>query len=278
MNYTENNTILCLDNLTVGYPNKNSKNENDKMNIILKDISLIEKDIKREGHNATGQTIAILGRSGRGKSTLFKCLTGLIKPTIGRVLIPDGNQAKEVCEGDVGFVDQKYTLFRHKTMYQILQYALRKDKRTKKEKDELIDQYLVEWDLIEHKHKYPNELSGGQRQRTAILEQMVTSKHFIVLDEPASGLDVMSIVKMKRAIGNILSNDELNTIIFSTHDLRLAVELADSIYIIGHPEPTSTYSTILKHFDLKQMGFAWEPWGDRHRNLVEEIKEIILNS
>lgn len=278
MNYTENNTILCLDNLTVGYPNKNSKNENDKMNIILKDISLIEKDIKREGHNATGQTIAILGRSGRGKSTLFKCLTGLIKPTIGRVLIPHGNQAKEVCEGDVGFVDQKYTLFRHKTMYQILQYALRKDKRTKKEKDELIDQYLVEWDLIEHKHKYPNELSGGQRQRTAILEQMVTSKHFIVLDEPASGLDVMSIEKMKRAIGNILSNDELNTIIFSTHDLRLAVELADSIYIIGHPEPTSTYSTILKHFDLKQMGFAWEPWGDRHRNLVEEIKEIILNS
>jgi ABC-type nitrate/sulfonate/bicarbonate transport system ATPase subunit len=278
MNYTENNTILCLDNLTVGYPNKNSKNENDKMNIILKDISLIEKDIKREGHNATGQTIAILGRSGRGKSTLFKCLTGLIKPTIGRVLIPDGNQAKEVCEGDVGFVDQKYTLFRHKTMYQILQYALRKDKRTKKEKDELIDQYLVEWDLIEHKHKYSNELSGGQRQRTAILEQMVTSKHFIVLDEPASGLDVMSIEKMKRAIGNILSNDELNTIIFSTHDLRLAVELADSIYIIGHPEPTSTYSTILKHFDLKQMGFAWEPWGDRHRNLVEEIKEIILNS
>jgi polar amino acid transport system ATP-binding protein len=107
---------------------------------------------------------------------------------------------------------------------------------------------------------------------------MVTSKHFIVLDEPASGLDVSSIEKMKRAIGNILTHDELNTIIFSTHDLRLAVELADSIYIIGRPEPTSTYSTMLKHFDLKQMGFAWEPWGDRHRNLVEEIKEIILNS
>lgn len=280
MSYTTGDTLLYLDKVCVGYPDKNNP---DNVNMVLKDITLIEKDIIREGHKATGQTIAILGRSGRGKSTLFKCLTGLLRPTSGRVLIPNfegkhGNEAKDVSEGDVGFVDQKYTLFRHKTMYQILHYALRKDKRTKKEKDDFIDQYLSEWDLLEHKHKYPNELSGGQRQRTAILEQMVTSKHFIVLDEPASGLDVTSIEKMKRAINNILANDELNTIIFSTHDLRLAVELADSIYIIGHPEPNSSYSTILKHYDLKEMGFAWSPWGDQHRQLVKDVKEIILNS
>ena len=277
--YIEKETILYLDKVSVGYADKNDRT---KVNMILKDVSLIEKDIVREGHKATGQTIAFIGRSGRGKSTLFKALTGLLKPTSGQVLIADTaagqtNAAKEVAEGDVGFVDQKYTLFRHKTLTQILHYAMRKLNKTKAEKDAIIDSYLADWGLAEHKDKYSCELSGGQRQRTAILEQMLTSKHFVVLDEPASGLDVYAIEKMKSSFAKILSDDELNTIIFSTHDIKLAVELADSIYIIGRPEGEE-YSTILRHFDLKQMGFAWTPWSDQHRSLVNEIKNILLTS
>jgi polar amino acid transport system ATP-binding protein len=280
MQYTVTDTILYLDKVSVGYKDKN---DSTKVNMILKDVSLVEKDIIREGHTATGQTIAFIGRSGRGKSTLFKALTGLLKPTEGKVLITnmataDKNDAKEVEEGDVGFVDQKYTLFRHKTLTQILHYAMRKINKSKAEKDTIIDSYLVDWGLAEHKDKYPNELSGGQRQRTAILEQMLTSKHFVVLDEPASGLDIYAIEKVKASFQRILSDDELNTIIFSTHDIRLAVELADSIYIIGHPEGVTDYSTIVKHYDLKQMGLAWLDYGEGHRQLVEEIKNIVVNS
>ncbi len=280
MQYTVTDTILYLDKVSVGYKDKN---DSTKVNMILKDVSLVEKDIIREGHTATGQTIAFIGRSGRGKSTLFKALTGLLKPTEGKVLITnmataDKNDAKEVEEGDVGFVDQKYTLFRHKTLTQILHYAMRKINKSKAEKDTIIDSYLADWGLAEHKDKYPNELSGGQRQRTAILEQMLTSKHFVVLDEPFSGLDVGNIEKVKASFERILSDDELNTIIFSTHDIRLAVELADSIYIIGHPEGVTDYSTIVKHYDLKQMGLAWLDYGEGHRQLVEEIKNIVVNS
>jgi polar amino acid transport system ATP-binding protein len=280
MQYTVTDTILYLDKVSVGYKDKN---DSTKVNMILKDVSLVEKDIIREGHRATGQTIAFIGRSGRGKSTLFKALTGLLKPTEGKVLITnmataDKNDAKEVEEGEVGFVDQKYTLFRHKTLTQTLHYAMRKINKSKAEKDTIIDSYLADWGLAEHKDKYPNELSGGQRQRTAILEQMLTSKHFIVLDEPASGLDIYAIEKVKASFERILSDDELNTIIFSTHDIRLAVELADSIYIIGHPEGVTDYSTIVKHYDLKQMGLAWLDYGEGHRQLVEEIKNIVVNS
>jgi len=279
MSYKELDTILYLDNVSVGYPDKN---DHSKVNMILKDVTLIEKDIVREGHQATGQTIAFIGRSGRGKSTLFKALTGLIKPTSGKVLITDcnpnvHNSAKEVEEGDVGFVDQKYTLFRHKKLTEILHYAMRKDKRTKAEKDAVIDSYLADWGLAEHKDKYSCELSGGQRQRTAILEQILTSKHFVVLDEPFSGLDVGNIEKVKASFERILSDDELNTIIFSTHDINLAVELADSIYLIGRPEG-SDYSTILKHYDLKQMGLAWTPYNAQHAALAAEIKNIVVNS
>ena len=277
MGYRAEETILYVDKLSVGYKDKNGK---DKQ--ILKDITIVEKDIIRDGHDSTGQTIAFIGRSGRGKSTLFKALTGLLLPTSGQVLITDfkttdKTDAKQVSEGDIGFVDQKYTIFRHKTVYQICQYALRKSTLTKPEKETLIKEYLTDWGLMEHKDKYSGELSGGQRQRTAIIEQMLTSKHFMILDEPFSGLDVGNIEKVKESFGRILSADEYNTIIFSTHDIRLAVELADSIYIVGFPEG-ETVSTIVKHYDLKAMGLAWEPYGNGHRQVVTEIKELLLKS
>jgi polar amino acid transport system ATP-binding protein len=273
MSYSEKNTVLYVENLSVGYDGKT----------ILKDVNFIEKDIVREGHESTGQTIAFIGRSGRGKSTLFKALTGLLKPTTGQILITDlstedTDDAKVLTEGDMGFVDQKYTLFRHKTITQICEYALRKSTLTKEEKQSLITEYLTEWGLLEHKDKYSCELSGGQRQRTAIIEQMISSKHFMIFDEPFSGLDVGNIEKVKESFGKVLTANEYNTIIFSTHDIRLAAELADSIYIVGFPEGTTEYSTIVKHYDLKKMGLAWQPYGTGHRDLVKEIKELLLRS
>ena len=169
MKYEIKDTILCFDNVSVAYDGKT----------IIKDINLRENDVISAG-KVVGQTIAVVGRSGRGKSTLFKVLAGLVKPTTGQVLITDVNSdikddAKVVSEGDVGFVDQKYTLFRHKTIQQICNFALRKKNLPKDEKVKLVDKYLTEWGLFEHRDKYPCELSGGQRQRTAIIEQILSS-------------------------------------------------------------------------------------------------------
>jgi ABC-type nitrate/sulfonate/bicarbonate transport system ATPase subunit len=273
MPYTTNETLLYVDSVSAGYDGK----------VIIKDINIIEKNVIRQDYDSTGQVIAVLGRSGRGKSTLFKVLTGLLKPISGQILLADMKtdnieDAKQLEEGDVGFVDQKYTLFRHKTIWQICEYALRKSKLTKPEKDGIIGQYLIDWGLIEHRNKYSCELSGGQRQRTAIIEQMLSSKHFMILDEPFSGLDVGNIEKVKQSFDKIGSAHESNTIMFSTHDIKLAVELADSIYIIGRPEGVDDYSTILKHYDLKQMDLAWTQYSDKHRELVSEIKTVLLNS
>jgi polar amino acid transport system ATP-binding protein len=277
MGYRAEETILYVDKLSVGYKDKNGK---DKQ--ILKDVTIVEKDIVRDGHTSTGQTIAFIGRSGRGKSTLFKALTGLLAPTSGQILITDFStadktDAKQVAEGDIGFVDQKYTIFRHKTVYQICQYALRKSTLTKPEKEALITEYLTDWGLLEHKDKYSGELSGGQRQRTAIIEQMLTSKHFMILDEPTSGLDIHAIETVKKSFKRILDADEYNTIIFSTHNIEFAVEMADSIYVIGFPEGDSV-STVIKHFDLKAMGLAWTAYGSNHLELVKEIKDLIVKS
>ena len=275
--YKELNTILYVNNLSVGYGEGKDYKE------ILRNVNIIEKDVVREGHNSTCQVVAFIGRSGRGKSTLFKALTGLVKPKSGQILLtdlrtPDANDAKEICEGDMGFVDQKYTLFRNKTVEEMCRYAMRKQTMSKTEKEAMITQYLQEWGLVEHRKKYSCELSGGQRQRTAIIEQILSNKHFMIFDEPFSGLDVGNIEKVKESFQRISDANEYNTIIFSTHDIKLAIQLADSIYILGFPEGVTDYSTLVKHYDLKAMGLAWTEYDDAHRALYKDIKELLLRS
>lgn len=271
MEYKLGNTILYLDKVELGY------GQGSDYKTILKDVTLEEKDVVGKG-----QIIAVVGRSGRGKSTLFKALTGMVKPRSGKILISEDQndvKAKEVLEGDVGYVDQRYTLFRHKTVYKSFYAALRKTKLSDSEKNETIEKYLAEWGLAEHRDKYPCELSGGQRQRTAIIEQILSSGHFMVLDEPFSGLDVGNINSVKNAFDLIHKAHELNTIIFSTHNMRLALELADSIYIVGHLNGNKEYSTITNHYDLKKMGLAWQKkFGPAHLELLEKIESDLLKS
>jgi ABC-type sulfate/molybdate transport systems ATPase subunit len=279
--YEQKGPVLQVENLSVAYEGK----------VIIKNINFTELDTVRHGETQ-GQTIAFVGRSGRGKSTLFRALSGLEKPTTGSVQICNlsmfnGDNSniplKPVQEGDVGFVDQKYTLFRHKTVSQALHFAMRKSSLSEKEKSEKIASHLAAWGLENVKNQYPNELSGGQRQRTAILEQLLSSGTFIILDEPFSGLDVGNIESVRRAFELINASHELNTILFSTHDIELAIELADSIYVIGHPKlesgALSAFGTILKHYDLKEMGLAWASESNGgHQQLAKEIKAVMLAS
>jgi ABC-type multidrug transport system ATPase subunit len=275
MGYSSENTLLYVEDLSVVYGEKT----------VIKDINLVEKNVVRKD-TITGQVIAVVGRSGRGKSTLFKALTGLVKPTTGKVLIADSNsgldnKAKEVHEGDIGFVDQRYTLFRNKTVYEALMFALRIRKISKEEKHAQIMDYLKEWGLEKAKDQYPCELSGGQRQRTAIIEQIFSSGHYMILDEPFSGLDVGNIQDVKKAFNLITSTHEHNTIIYSTHDIELAVELADSIYIIGYPTingKLADYGTIVKHIDMKELNLAWKEFNASHLEVVKQIKAVMLNS
>ena len=269
-------SLLYVENLSVAYDEK----------IIIKDVSLIEKDVVRAGIENTGQIIAIVGRSGRGKSTFFKALTGLVQPNSGKILIKDfvskeENAAKPVQEGDIGFVDQKYTLFRHKTVNQALKFALRKTTLSDAEKDKKIKEYVQKWGLESCVDKYPNELSGGQRQRTAIIEQLFSSDQFIIMDEPFSGLDVGNIEEVKKAFDLLSETSEYNTLLFSTHDIKLAIELAQSIYIIGYPTingDKKDYGTVVANYDLREMGLAWKEYGEDHRKLYKEIVHQMMIS
>lgn len=269
-------TLLYIENLSVAYGD----------HLIIKDINLIEKDVIRPSAASTGQIIAVVGRSGRGKSTFFKALTGLVKPNTGKILIKDFvkneiNSAKNVNEGDIGFVDQKYTLFRHKTVKQTFEYALRKSNISATEKQKKIVDYSEKWGLEACMDKYPNELSGGQRQRTAIIEQLFSSDKYIVMDEPFSGLDVGNIEEVKKTFQILSDDSEHNTILFSTHDIKLAIEIAQSIYVIGYPTingKKENYGTVVAHYDLRELKLAWKEYGEDHENLYKEIVGEMMKS
>ncbi|MGV3697673.1 ATP-binding cassette domain-containing protein [Flavobacterium sp.] len=276
MSHSFKETVLYVENLSVALDN----------HIIIKDINLTEKDVVRAGVENTGQVIAFVGRSGRGKSTFFRALTGLVPLNSGKILIKDFESkepgaAKDAKEGDIGLVNQRYTLFRHKTVKQTLKYALRKSPLSETEKEKKINDYIQKWGLDVCADKYPNELSGGQRQRTAIIEQLFSSERFIVLDEPFSGLDVGNIEEVKQSFDLLCSLSEYNTVIFSTHDIELALQLAQSVYVIGYPTingQKKDYGTIVAQYDLREMGLAWKKPGEEHDKLYNEIVKQMMNS
>ena len=210
----------------------------------------------------------------------------MVKPNTGKILIKDFvkneiNSAKNVNEGDIGFVDQKYTLFRHKTVKQTFEYALRKSNISATEKQKKIVDYSEKWGLEACMDKYPNELSGGQRQRTAIIEQLFSSDKYIVMDEPFSGLDVGNIEEVKKTFQILSDDSEHNTILFSTHDIKLAIEIAQSIYVIGYPTingKKENYGTVVAHYDLRELKLAWKEYGEDHENLYKEIVGEMMKS
>lgn len=276
--YSEHECLIEVNNLHIQYGNK----------VILRDlgndtIPFRINDVHREGM-MQGQTVAVVGRSGRGKSTFFRSLAGLVPPTKGRIIIPKDFNSKEyknIEEGDVGFVQQTFPLSRNQSVYEMLQSAFSMGDQ-KEDADKIINEYLNEWGLIDQKNHFANQLSGGQRQRVAIIEQLLCSHYFIILDEPFSGLDIKNVEEVKEAIQKLTTSSEINTVIFSTHNIDLAVSLADSIYLIGYENDEKGNhkegGTLLEHYDLKKMGIAWTPYSKSHIDIAEKLKEKMLKS
>src|SRR5436190_14922993 len=145
--------------------------------IILRDINFCIKDIIRPGMQQ-GQVVSLIGRSGIGKTQLFKILSGLQSPTAGTVTI---NGDKTVKAGDMGVIFQNYYLFEWRSVYQSLLLAARQNKLLKGKEKEAIHDYALRFDLKEHLQLYPQQLSGGQRQRASIMQQLLKGSDFLLL-------------------------------------------------------------------------------------------------
>jgi polar amino acid transport system ATP-binding protein/sulfate transport system ATP-binding protein len=250
---------------------------------ILRDINAQVLDVTRPGMNQ-GQVVGFYGRSGIGKSVLCRIMAGLIAPSAGTVEVGQAQQA--VAPGMVGFVQQRYPLFDHRTLLDNLLVAAER-KYAPAEARQHVETYLERFCLAPHRKKYPAHLSGGQRQRAAIAQQLLCSDHLILLDEPFSGLDVAMIDELKRIIVEVTTMDELNTVIIVSHDIVTTTALADRLWLLGYEHdaagalvPGATISP-QHQYNLAEMGLAWhenveaEPEFGR---FVEHIKNEIRGS
>jgi len=258
MEYKLEERMLTITGLGLSYGNK----------VILRDINLVIDNVVRPGLNQ-GQCVALLGPSGCGKTQLFRCIAGLQRPTLGTIEfgeIEEGKIGKAPEPGSVGVVQQAYPLLQHRTIMGNLTLVCKDKKR--------VVEMLTRFGLQDHGDKYPVQLSGGQRQRVAIIQQMLISdRHFLLMDEPFSGLDIIAKDKVCDLINEVNLVDELNTTIFTTHDLESAIQIADTIWVMGREEGKPG-ATIVKIYDLKAMGLAWQPNVTKHPMFVPLLNEL----
>jgi ABC-type nitrate/sulfonate/bicarbonate transport system ATPase subunit len=245
--YEEKDVLLRIDNVGVRYGD----------NVVLSGLSAEVRDIVRPGC-ITGQIIGILGPSGIGKTQLARVLTGLQQPTAGTVTV--GPKGEPVHAGLVGFVAQNYPLLRHRTIMGNLTMAARRAGADLKTAEERATKYLDGFKLRDKADRYPSELSGGQRQRIAIAQQLLCSEHYLLLDEPTTGLDPVMRDRVCDLIRQVASMSEENTVLVVTHDIASILTVADHLWLLGRTwqDGKPTGACIRYTYNLIDRGLAWQ--------------------
>ena len=215
---------VTLQNLTKKFPNRNKKQPDV---IAVNDFTFEIPD---------GKLIGLLGPSGCGKSTTLNLLSGLQKPTSGKIFFGDDDVTDLPPEyRGVGLVFQNYALYPHLTVRQNILFPLQNlrgaDKMTKEQMDERAHwaASLVQIDdLMDRK---PSEMSGGQQQRVAIARALVKMPRVLLLDEPLSNLDARLRLQTREEIRRIQRETGITTI-FVTHDQEEAMSISDMIVVM----------------------------------------------
>lgn len=181
-----------------------------------------------------GELILILGPSGSGKSTFLTIAGGLQTPTSGQVAIEEqeianlkGKQREQLRLNKIGFILQAYNLVPYLTVAQ--QFSLvDKVKKTPNIDAQAFQNILVQLDIQNLLHMYPDHLSGGQKQRVAIARALYANPEIILADEPTAALDSQRVTEVGNLLAD-LAHQQNKAIIVVTHDIRVE-KFADKIY------------------------------------------------
>ena len=198
-------------------------------NAVIRGVSL---DVTR------GEVLALIGKSGTGKSVLLKHIPGLIKPDRGHITINGTNIGKlsnrklMKMRRQIGFLFQGGALFDSMTVYDNVAFPLRENSKIKEEaiREKVMDG-LLQVGLTGAEEKYPAELSGGMKKRAALARELIWEPEIMLFDEPASGLDPI----MRNAILHLIKklHERLRfTGILVSHEIPQVFEITDRVAML----------------------------------------------
>jgi len=201
--------------------------------IAVKDVSFTIKK---------GETFVVMGLSGSGKSTLVRCISRLIKPTAGEMII-DGEdimnyndaQLTELRRYRMSMVFQHFGLFPHRKVIDNISFGLEIRGVAKHERRSKATEVLEKVGLHGWADHYPRELSGGMQQRVGLARAMAVDPEILIFDEPFSALDPLIRREMQDELLKIQSEVQ-KTMIFITHDFLEAIKMGDHIAIMKDGE------------------------------------------
>ena len=242
-----------LQNLTKKFPSRDKKKQEDV--VAVNDFTFTIPD---------GKLIGLLGPSGCGKSTTLNLISGLQKPTGGRIFFGSDDVTTLPPEKrGIGLVFQNYALYPHLTVRQNIQFPLGNLKgKNKLSKQEMLDRAVSAAKLVQIEElmdRKPGELSGGQQKRVAIARALVKMPRVLLLDEPLSNLDARLRIQTREEIRRIQRETGITTI-FVTHDQEEAMSISDMIVVmkegivqqIGRPQ--QVYDSPANLFVAKFLG------------------------
>ena len=232
---------------------------------------------------ADGELFVLLGPSGSGKSTLLRAIAGLTTIDHGRIVL-HGRDVTNVGarQRQVGFVFQNYALFRHMTVADNIEFALRARRvraaQRKRRRAELLKLVALEG----FDQRLPSELSGGQQQRVALARALAHEPRVLLLDEPFGALDAKIRDELRRAIREIQRAVGITTMLV-THDQEEAFSMADRIGVMDRGrlqevgEPRALYQRPGTRFVAQFLGAAnlmLGPYGYRDVRLGESFFDV----
>ena len=183
-----------------------------------------------------GEVVAVLGKTGCGKSTMFNLLAGLIEPSSGEVSVTGHAPFEEFnyFRGKIGIVFQNDRLMPWRSALDNVMLGLQILDKDKAEAEAIARRWLARLGLSGHEHDYPHALSGGMRQRVSIARAFAVEPDILLCDEPFSSLDEMTARDLRAEFLRLVKQNG-KTAVFITHHINEAMDVGDRIMVFHRP-------------------------------------------
>lgn len=191
------------------------------------------RDIDLEVGN---EVVAVVGRSGTGKTTLLRLIAGLLKPTAGTVDLLGVAPAIARRRKRIGFVAQDARLHPWRTVRENVTLPLEVNRSARTNGHIGPDEWVARMGLTDAIDAYPHQLSGGMRQRVALARSLVIDPEVLLMDEPLASLDELTREDLRDELLRLWES-RTRSVVYVTHDIEEAVLLGDRVVVIGGTRP-----------------------------------------